>query len=219
MRSTISIQNGDRFGNLTFTGNRQKEGAGRHQRWLGEFMCDCGNTKFIRLDCVIRGNNKSCGCKSPNRHYKEKRKAMGNDYPYHVLISLFRKNSKKRGIDFALSVDDVKAQYAKQHGRCVYTNEVIVMPGNFLRIFDKNVASIDRIDSQLGYTPDNIQLTTKTINMMKQTMSHNEFVGMCQLVVKYSCSDLVETRIFNTPSSPPPRSIVRSSGEYTGLSY
>ena len=58
-------------------------------------MCDCGNTKFIRLDCVIRGNNKSCGCKSPNRHYKEKRKAMGDDYPYHVLINLFRKNTKK----------------------------------------------------------------------------------------------------------------------------
>lgn len=32
----------------------------RHTVWL--FKCDCGNNKKIRLDNVVRGRQKSCGC-------------------------------------------------------------------------------------------------------------------------------------------------------------
>ena len=112
---------------------------------------------------------------------------MGDDYPYLVLFDRFRKNAKKRHVDFTLSIDDLKQQFVKQNGRCAYTGETIVMPKNFIRIYDQNVASIDRIDSHTGYIPGNIQFTTKKINMMKQCMSHDEFVAACRAVVGHAC--------------------------------
>lgn len=39
--------------------------------------------------------------------------------------------------------------------------------------------SVDRIDSNKGYEPDNIQLVDKRINMMKQSLSNDEFIELC----------------------------------------
>ena len=181
------VSKGERFGSLVCTGNRKTVGEGYHRRYLGKFICDCGNTKWVRSDIVANGNTRSCGCKSPNKDYKKRVAMMGEDYPYLVLFDRFRKNAKKRHVDFTLSIDDLKQQFAKQNGRCVYSGKQIVMPLNFTRIYDKNVASIDRIDSKVGYVSGNIQLTTKKINMMKQGMSHEEFVDTCRVVAKYAC--------------------------------
>ena len=42
--------------------------------------------------------------------------------------------------------------------------------------------SIDRIDSKVGYTKDNIQIVLKEVNLMKNTLSHEEFIKICKLV-------------------------------------
>lgn len=183
MKPKIKMQEGERFGSLVFTGKKQISGEGRSRRWLGEFLCDCGNTSFIRIDCVKCGNNRSCGCKSPNRNYKQKRQTLANDYPFYVLLTLFRKNSKKRNLSFDLTIEDLKSQYSRQNGKCFYTHKPLTLPENFLRIFDPTVASIDRIDSTIGYLPQNIQFTTKMINIMKQTLSHQEFIQLCGEVI------------------------------------
>jgi len=183
----IVLHKGEEFGNLTYTGNRKIIGEGRSRRYLGEFICKCGNTKWVRSDTVAKGNTRSCGCKSPNKDYKKRKKTMGDDYPYLVLFDRFRKNAKKRNVEFTLSIDDLKQQFAKQNGHCAYTGEAIVMPANFIRIYDQNVASIDRIDSKVGYVPGNIQLTTKKINMMKHCMSHEEFIATCRTIVDHAC--------------------------------
>lgn len=46
-------------------------------------------------------------------------------------------------------------------------------------------ASVDRIDSTKGYTPDNVQWVDKRINFMKQHFSQVEFVELCCLVSKH----------------------------------
>ena len=38
---------------------------------------------------------------------------------------------------------------------------------------------MDRIDPDKGYIPDNIQLVDKRINMMKQSLSQEEFIDLC----------------------------------------
>jgi hypothetical protein len=43
-------------------------------------------------------------------------------------------------------------------------------------------ASIDRINNDKGYCLDNIQLVHKKINMMRGTLSVEEFVEMCKAV-------------------------------------
>lgn len=49
---------------------------------------------------------------------------------------------------------------------------------------NKNTASIDRIDSSLGYTKGNIQIVTKVINTSKWDLSNSDFIRLCGLVTK-----------------------------------
>ena len=46
--------------------------------------------------------------------------------------------------------------------------------------------SIDRIDSNLGYTKDNIQLVGAIINQIKTDMSNDEFINMCSIITNYN---------------------------------
>ena len=42
--------------------------------------------------------------------------------------------------------------------------------------------SIDRINSDLDYTKDNIQIVHKNINMMKGTLDSKTFIYLCNLI-------------------------------------
>jgi hypothetical protein len=46
-------------------------------------------------------------------------------------------------------------------------------------------ASLDRIDSKLGYIPGNIQWVHKTINRMKVNLPEEDFVYFCRLITDY----------------------------------
>jgi hypothetical protein len=43
---------------------------------------------------------------------------------------------------------------------------------------------LDRIDSEKGYTLENIQWVHKTINQMKMNMKENDFIQFCIAVAK-----------------------------------
>lgn len=45
--------------------------------------------------------------------------------------------------------------------------------------------SIDRIDSNKGYTKDNVQLVCSAINFMKSNLSLNDFIMYCESVINY----------------------------------
>jgi hypothetical protein len=182
MNSMTEMNKGERFGSLVYTGDKES----KNRRWLGKFICDCGQECIKRIDIVKCGNTHSCGCKSPNKGYKIRKKQMGDNYPYYVLCGVYRKNAKTRKIDFSLTMDDLQKQFEKQNGKCAYTGLDLVLPKDFLHIFGSEIASIDRIDSSIGYQVGNIQFVRKAINFMKYQLSHDEFIKMCKLVVENS---------------------------------
>jgi len=49
-----------------------------------------------------------------------------------------------------------------------------------------NTASLDRIDSSIGYVYDNVQWTYKEINMMKQSYSQERFIELCKNVAEHN---------------------------------
>lgn len=83
----------------------------------------------------------------------------------------------KSGRVFQLTIQDIKNQMAKQQGLCYYTK----IPIQYEYGFD-NSFSIDRVNSELGYTIDNIVLTIKDINVMKAWFPVSRFVELCKLV-------------------------------------
>lgn len=81
-----------------------------------------------------------------------------------------RKNRFQSSI-FKITLNDIEMLYRRQNGKCAYTGLYL----SFRRM-DKYKLSIDRIDSELGYTPDNIQLVCWIINQAKGNMSDYDFL-------------------------------------------
>jgi len=87
-------------------------------------------------------------------------------------------SSANRKIEFSLSFEDVVNQYNSQKGKCFYTNKELTHDGG------RWDASIDRLDSNKGYSKDNIRICSKQVNLMKHISNIEEFVELCRLVVK-----------------------------------
>lgn len=180
--SKIVIEKGDRYGFLVFTGNKFHDSIQR--RMVGEFICDCGQIIRTRLDRVVRGNPNSCGCKSRAYNYVERRNKLGEDYPFYILFKKCLKRAKKTNLEITITASDLKHQYDMQNGKCFYTHQEIILPLSFTSKSSdiSNLVSVDRTDSSKGYIVGNIQLTTKTINILKLNYTHEEFLDICHTI-------------------------------------
>lgn len=135
-------------------------------------LCECGTVKSVRASHAARGLSKGCP------HCKNKK--LAGLHPY--FMTAYRFSAERRGISFNITLEDVKAVFKRQAGRCAFTGAKLSLPQ---QASDKKfTASIDRINSSAGYSPDNIQFVTKDINMMKQTRSDEEFITICEAVTK-----------------------------------
>lgn len=92
----------------------------------------------------------------------------------------FKTSAELRNISWFLTLDDVADVMEEQDNKCSLTGWDISFPECGLP--HKAPASIDRIDSTLGYTKDNIQLVVRKVNMMKQHYGQEEFIEVCKAV-------------------------------------
>lgn len=72
--------------------------------------------------------------------------------------------------------DVLKALWEKQKGRCAYTGEKLVPGVN---------ASLDHIEpTSVGGSlePGNLQWVTKTVNRVKTSLGHREFIRLCKKI-------------------------------------
>lgn len=105
------------------------------------------------------------------------------------LFNDLKQNAKKRAKK--LSVEITKQYiidlYHQQTGLCAITKQkmthIAYSRGEEKKHIINNInISVDRIDSNKGYTKDNIQLVCAIINRMKSDLSNEQFVELCNLV-------------------------------------
>lgn len=138
--------------------------------------CDCGKIRKVQGYTLLTGKSKSCGC-SWKRQTKENNPAwkgfcgLPGKYFYRA-----RHGAELRGIDFDLSKKEAWDVFNAQQGTCNLSGVPIS--------FDKSTASLDRIDSGLGYNANNIQWVHKDINRMKNEYNQGYFLQMCGSVWK-----------------------------------
>lgn len=115
---------------------------------------------------------------------------------FNKLISNLKHNliKCKRNTNISITPKELDEIYIKQFGRCAISkkdltfyynkpNKRINSIKNIRKINDFNV-SISKIDNNRAYTKENIQLIACRINLMKNTMSINQFIELCSKVVK-----------------------------------
>jgi hypothetical protein len=90
----------------------------------------------------------------------------------------FRKSALTRGYEWELSPEIVDTIYSEQKGRCALSD----IPIGWSTVGWDHTASIDRIDNDVGYTEDNIQLVHKRVNMMRGSLPVEEFIEICHLI-------------------------------------
>jgi hypothetical protein len=94
------------------------------------------------------------------------------------------KCAKKRSKAFDITREQVWELYLNQGMKCALT-------GLDISFYRENTdlrtitASIDRIDPQVHYVIDNIQLIYKPINNMKQSMMQEDFINWCTVITEY----------------------------------
>ena len=73
-----------------------------------------------------------------------------------------RKNAKNRGIDCTLTKNQIKRLYENNGGVCDYTGLPLTLESG-----QPHQATIERINSESGYTPSNILLVSSYVNRLK----------------------------------------------------
>jgi len=88
----------------------------------------------------------------------------------------YKTNAELRGIEWNLSFEYLADLLVEQDFKCA-------LSGLDIQAMDiNNNASLDRIDSSLGYVKGNVQWVTSKINMMKQQYTQQEFIELCVAV-------------------------------------
>lgn len=146
--------------------------------------CDCGKTRRVKTNNLIKGFVKSCGCQKDILRAKKQTKPP-KIVAVNTIWHRYKKNAYYREIDFPLSKDDVKSY---MFSNCHYCGS---LPTNTLVM--KNITGdrgvlyngIDRIDSNLGYSKDNCVPCCKLCNMAKNDTPLDEFLAWARTLVDY----------------------------------
>jgi hypothetical protein len=92
-----------------------------------------------------------------------------------------------RAIDFLLTIEEVWDLFQRQQGRCAISGVEISFAPRCDRYRDATrTASLDRIDSKLSYTLDNVQWVHKDVNLMKMSLPEDVFINWCKSVADHS---------------------------------
>lgn len=186
---------GKTFNNLTIDEYSHTD----HRRMLFyKYTCGlCGKKDLIASNLI--GVQKSCGCYRYNRVENTK-------YVTGKYFSVIRKGAERRKHEFNIERGYLDDLFEKQNKKCALTGLEL----NFE--VDKNrsgqIASVDRIDSNIGYVVDNVQWVHKDINLMKGPLSENYFILLCKFISNHH---------FNTNFITKPILLDNSLRSYTGV--
>lgn len=97
--------------------------------------------------------------------------------PLRFIYRDAKKHAESRSREFSITLENLVEINNNQENKCALTG---------IDFDDNNPKSLDRINSELGYTIDNIQLILVCVNRMKSNMDENEFIGICGKISAYS---------------------------------
>jgi len=140
--------------------------------------CKQCNKEFITTtNKLISGHTKSCGC------IRGRSRWTGTKYISGEFFGIIKRGAEYRNLQFSITIEDIENLLIQQHFKCALTGWDL----KYGRIHRSKITmSVDRIDSNKGYTKNNIIIVHKDINMSKQSYSLEYYIKLCNAVAKYN---------------------------------
>ncbi len=91
--------------------------------------------------------------------------------------------AKRKGILHTITKTDIYNLWHQQDGRCAITRLPMEITTDKTRAGNPFIASIDRIDSNIGYVLGNIQLVLWQVNRAKSDGTLEELITMCKAII------------------------------------
>lgn len=185
---------GKKFGRLyVVEGKEIKKEKGTIYYWC---KCDCGNEKYVPGIGLRQGTSKSCGCLK-NENLSSSKNLKLNEHPSWQGEGCISKTyfnnlyyrARNRGMGFDITLPYLAEVWESQEGKCSLTGIKLSPPRVKTPndpVMEENVASVDRIDSSLGYTKGNIQWVHRVVNYMKQNYKQEVFIDWCKKVTEFN---------------------------------
>jgi hypothetical protein len=183
---------GYKFYKLTFvksTNKLRSTGTG-HGGTIWEALCDCGNTFNCEPQRVKSGNCKSCGCwrkeqssKGVQRKHEPRissamyvwRRAY-KDCDFNLFLELSQKDCyycSRSPYRIFNAYSSKKSEYQKENGSFTYNG-------------------LDRLNSDLGHTPNNIVPCCTECNKAKLDMSEEHFLKLIEMIYRNRLQSHIE---------------------------
>jgi hypothetical protein len=135
--------------------------------------CDCGNVREIQG--VYFDKNKSCGCSQRSRRTEKGEPAT------NALFYTYNFHAKRRGLSFQLTKEEFKKLIKSNCYYCGVEPSQILVRGNDSLVYN----GIDRLESNVGYTMDNVIPCCKMCNYMKRDYSYQTFMSQIYKIYKH----------------------------------
>lgn len=104
-----------------------------------------------------------------------------------VMLGPMKARARKKGMAFTLTRKEIEGLFEAQAGLCYYSGKTMTWQRSDgpMRRVPSNL-SVDRLDSDHGYTLDNVVLCCAQVNTMKSDLPEGEFIDWCHIIAKRS---------------------------------
>ena len=130
---------------------------------------------------ILSSECRSCFRERSSRNQHTRHYAGGVDYHLSYIARGMRQRARMGDMECDIDAEFLKALLEEQGGLCAISG----IPLTFVKgkgHIPTN-ASIDRMDSQKGYTKDNVQLVAHQVNTMKSNLSVNQLIEWCKSIL------------------------------------
>lgn len=177
-KSNFKNEIGNTFGKLTVLERVENHHTGT-AKWL--CICECGNKTKVLGTSLRNGKTKSCGCSIGNER-------SGNAV-FNILFRSSLRHFKNTNLEFNIDLEFIKSIV---FNNCTYCNrEPYELKCAHQRLrkskgleFDECllIQGLDRVDSNKGYTKDNVVPCCKYCNRAKSDLTTKEFKKLITLI-------------------------------------
>jgi hypothetical protein len=175
---------GLRFGRLLVLKYLGRKLYSNNYEHYWECLCDCGNTVEKYSRALLHDKTKSCGCIQKELASNNKKLTMNNEKYINRFFGIYKWSAKKHKREFSLSLKDFNELITSNCYYCGSPPKERNMCRSKYYEFKISLNGLDRIDSKLGYTINNVRPCCETCNRMKLDLDEEEFYSTIAKIYK-----------------------------------